>query len=92
VCVVAIDSVPVSWALYCSPMRLRLPTSRRMMAMLSSTCWPGSVMRFRRLPWRVKMSMPSSSSSSMIAFDTPGCEVCSALAASVRFRLRRAAS
>lgn len=39
-----------------------------------------------------KMSTPSSSSSSMMALDTPGWEVCRALAASVRLRLRRAAS
>lgn len=39
-----------------------------------------------------KMSTPSSSSSSMMALETPGCEVCRALAASVKFRLRRTAS
>ena len=36
--------------------------------------------------------MPSSSSNSMMAFDTPGCDVCSALAVSVRLRLRLTAS
>ena len=57
-----------------------------------STCSPGSVTRRRRLPWRAKMSTPSSSSSSRMALLTPGCEVCSALAVSVRLRLRRTAS
>ena len=53
---------------------------------------PGSVTRRRRLPWRAKMSTPSSSSSSRMALRCPGCEVNSALAVSVRFRLRRTAS
>ena len=86
------DKVPESWVLYCSPMRLKLLTSRKMISMLLSTCSPGSVMRFKRLPWRPKISMPSSSSNSNMALDTPGCEVCRALATSVRFRLRRTAS
>ena len=50
----------------------------------SSTRRPGSVKPRMRLPWRVKISTPSSSSSSMMAFDTPGCDVNKALAASVR--------
>jgi hypothetical protein len=58
---------------------------------LSTSC-PGSVMRRSRLPWRAKISTPSSSSSSMIALLMPGCDVYSAFAVSVRFRLRRAAS
>ncbi len=33
---------------------------------------PGSVSERTRLPWRVKISTPSSSSSSMIALETPG--------------------
>jgi hypothetical protein len=35
VCVVAIDRVPLSSALNCSPMRLRLPTSRMISSMLA---------------------------------------------------------
>ena len=73
-------------------MRFRLPTSRMMISTAFSTSRPGSVTRLRRLPWRAKMSMPSSSSSSRIALLMPGCEVNSALAVSVRFRLRRTAS
>ena len=60
--------------------------------MLRTTCSPGSVTLFKRLPWRAKISMPNSSSSSMMALETPGCEVCKALAVSVRLRLRRTAS
>ena len=73
-------------------MRFRLATSRRMISIAFSTSWPGSVTRRKRLPWRAKMSMPSSSSSSRMALLMPGCEVNSALAVSVRFRLRRTAS
>src|SRR6188472_1732152 len=73
-------------------MRFRLPTSRMITSMAFSTSTPGSVTRRSRLPWRAKMSTPSSSSSSRIALEMPGCEVNSALAVSVRFRLRRTAS
>jgi len=41
---------------------------------------------------RAKISTPSSSSNSIMALETPGCEVCNALAASVKLRLRRTAS
>ena len=86
------DSVPASCLEYSSPMRLRLVTSRMIKSMDLSTSWPGSVTRLSRLPWRAKMSTPNSSSSSRMALLMPGCEVCRALAVSVRLRLRRMAS
>jgi hypothetical protein len=46
-----------------------------MISMDFSTCWPGSVTRRSRLPWRAKMSTPSSSSSSRMALLMPGCDV-----------------
>jgi hypothetical protein len=48
----------------------------------------GSVIETRRLPWRTNTSIPSSSSSARICFDTPGWEVCSASAASETLRPR----
>ena len=53
---------------------------------------PGSVNERTRLPCRVKISTPSSSSSSMMALETPGWDVNRALAASVRLKFWRTAS
>ena len=61
-------------------------TSRRMRTARSITCWPAGVTRERLRPSRTKIWKPSSSSSSLICFDTPGCEVCSFSAAAVMLR------
>ena len=60
--------------------------------MIGSTARPGSVSDVRRRPCRTKIGKPSSLSNSRMAFDTPGCDVCSASAASVRLKLRRTVS
>ena len=42
---------------------------------MASTWRPGSVTSTSRLPWRTKISMPSSASSWRTCLDTPGCDV-----------------
>jgi hypothetical protein len=66
--------------------------SRSMRSAISSTALPGSVIAVRRLPPRSKTVTPSSSSSSLICLEIPGCEVYSASAASETLRPRRATS
>jgi len=50
-----------------------------------STALPGSVIATMRLPLRTKISIPNSSSNSLICLLMPGCEVYSALAAAEIF-------
>ena len=66
--------------------------SCRMRSMIGSTCAPGSVMPVRRLPARTNSAIPSSSSSSRIWRLTPGCEVCSVCATSVKLKPQRTVS
>jgi hypothetical protein len=53
-----------------------------MRSAIASTCRPGSVIATSRLPWRTKISTPSSSSSRRICLETPGWDVNKASAAS----------
>ena len=59
---------------------------------MSSTRRPGSVIAVSRLPLRSKTTTPSSSSSILICFDTPGWEVNRVSAASETLSPLRATS
>ena len=73
-------------------MNLATGTATQVVLAICPQAPPGALSGLRRLPWRAKISTPSSSSSSRMALEIPGCEVNKALAVSVRFRLRRMAS
>ena len=79
---IAIARLPESPPAYSSPTRLMLSASRSMRSAISRTRRPGSVIAVRRLPLRSKTITPSSSSSSLICLETPGCDVNSTSAAS----------
>src|SRR5690349_15147024 len=85
-------SSPRSDEANCSPSRLMLAVSSRMRSTMSTSSLPGSVRPSSRLPRRTNSSTPSSSSRSLMCLDTPDCEVKSALATSVRLKLRRTVS
>lgn len=90
--VVATTRWPLSWSANWRATRRRFSASSSIRSISWCTALPGSVSPVSRLPRRMKISTPSSSSRSLICFDTPDCDVYSTFATSVRFMFWRTAS